>query len=384
MTGKTIIKAEYVWIDGAGGPRSKTRMIYIDEEPFNDTNRYNNLNFYPIWNYDGSSTMQAAGDDSEVLLNPVAVWSDPFETESNIISRLVLCETMYPDGTYPETSTRHKAVEIFNKKLSAKPWYGIEQEFYIFTKNNLDAYVEMHDDAKQDRCLGRYNGKLEQQGRYYCGVGGTNVFGRQIVINAFNKCIQMGLNVSGMNAEVGPGQWEIQVGPCEGIAAGDELTMLRYVLTRVSEKYLVEVNFEPKPLVGDWNGSGCHTNYSTVDMREGRTLTSDEQAVADYKGTGRSSASGYECIMEAIGKLSEKHEDHMKVYGDNNHLRMTGLHETANYDVFKYGVADRSASIRIPRSVQKDQKGYLEDRRPGSNIDPYVVTSKIFETTVLQ
>lgn len=395
---RTSVKAEYIWIGGDGEFRSKTKMIYNDTntKPYSEfSERFLDPWPYPIWNYDGSSTNQADGGDSEVLLRPVKVWIDPFSAGSAINdsglrgpgskgSTFVLCETIYPDGTYPKTSTRHKAVEIFNKNIESKPLFGLEQEFYIFSKHGIENGGRGGKGEKYEnhQPLGSYDGIPEPQGRYYCGVGGTNVFGRAIVTDALDNCIRMGLNVSGMNAEVAPGQWEIQVGPSEGIDAGDELLMLRYILHRVSEKYNVEIVLDPKPLQGDWNGSGCHTNYSTLEMREGRTVSADDQAIALRKGITRKSATGFECISEAIDKLRACHPEHMLVYGRDNELRMTGLHETANYDEFTSGVGDRTASVRIPHTTEKDQKGYLEDRRPGANMDPYVVTSKIFETTV--
>jgi len=373
-------------------------MIYNDTntKPYSEfSERFLDPWPYPIWNYDGSSTNQADGGDSEVLLRPVRVWIDPFSASSAINdgslqapiskgSTLVLCETIYPDGTYPKTSTRHKAVEIFNKNLEAKPLFGLEQEFYIFSKHGIENGGRGGKGEKYEnhQPLGSYDGIAEPQGRYYCGVGGTNVFGRAIVMDVLDKCIRMGLNVSGMNAEVGPGQWEIQIGPSEGIAAGDDLLMLRYILYRVSEKYNVEIVLDPKPLKGDWNGSGCHTNYSTIEMRENRTVPRDIVAAGLRKRIIRKDATGLECIMEAIDKLGLHHAEHMMVHGRDNELRMTGLHETADYDLFTSGVGDRTASVRIPRSTEKDQKGYLEDRRPGANMDPYLVTSKIFDTTV--
>jgi glutamine synthetase len=201
-----------------------------------------------------------------------------------------------------------------------------------------------------------------EQGQYYCSVGGNNAFGRNVAEDHLKACLTAGIKISGINAEVAPGQWEFQIGICEGIEAGDHLWMARYLLDRISEKYNVYIVYHPKPLVGNWNGSGCHTNYSTQRMRE-------EGGISE--------------IYKAIELLGKKHEEHMQVYGQHNELRLTGRHETASYKVFTYGRADRGASIRIGNKTIQDGRGYFEDRRPSSNMDPYLVTAKIFETTCL-
>ena len=337
--------AEYVWLGGSNEFRSKSRVM-------NDICFQNSIE-YPEWSYDGSSTNQADGNDSEVILRPCAVFKDPFVSPSNGV--LVLCETYTPDGIRMENNHRQEANEIFMRKQDEKPWFGIEQEFYLTCQKS------QYSSETSETPLGMEYAKV--QGQYYCSVGSNNAFGRDVVFEAYQACVNAGVKVSGMNAEVAPGQWEIQVGPCEGIESGDHLMMCRYILHRVGEKYGVQVNFDPKLVKGDWNGSGCHVNYSTMSMRED---------------------GGYEHIISAINKLERRHEEHMEWYGDGNERRMTGKHETARYDKFSYGVANRGASVRIPRQTYKERKGYFEDRRPGSNIDPYVVTSMIFKTTVLE
>jgi len=231
----------------------------------------------------------------------------------------------------------------------AQPWYGIEQEYTMFDMNGTP--------------LGwPSNGYPAPQGPYYCSVGSQNAYGRHVAEAHYRACLYAGLDISGINAEVMPGQWEYQCGPCVGIDSGDQMWLSRYILNRVAEDFGVVVSYEPKPIKGDWNGAGCHTNYSTKPMRE--------------KG-------GYKAIIDAVEKLGKAHEVHMEVYGKGNTDRLTGLHETASYKTFKYGVADRGASIRIPRQTEIDQCGYLEDRRPAANMDPYSVTSIIAKTTIL-
>ena len=200
------------------------------------------------------------------------------------------------------------------------------------------------------------------QGQYYCSAGAENSFGRNVSEEHLQCCINAGIKIAGVNGEVAPGQWEFQIGPCTGIEEGDHLWMARYILLRVAEKHNIVVNFEPKPFKGNWNGSGCHTNYSTKQMREDN---------------------GLKFINQAIKKLEKKHDIHMKHYGSGNEERMTGEHETASFNKFTYDVANRGCSIRIGNDTHKNEKGYFEYRRPSSNCDPYLVTGMIFKTTVL-
>lgn len=332
---------EYVWIDGNDQLRSKTRVMYDGKRP-------KNIESIPNWNYDGSSTNQADGKDSDVILKPVAIFRDPFRGGDN---KLVLCDT-YDSENNPHTSnSRYNANKIFNAKLDEKPWFGLEQEYFI--KKGL---IPLGYDS------------INKQGQYYCGVGTDNAFAREIVEKHLNYCLYSGVKISGINAEVAPGQWEFQVGPCEGIQAGDHLWMARYILYRVSEEFDVIIDLSPKPLKGEWNGSGCHTNYSTEHMREGCKTTRK---------------TGLDFINEAIVKLSSNHKEHMDVYGTGNQERMTGNYETADYNVFTDGVSNRGASIRRGIDTVKNKCGYFEDRRPSSNCDPYKVTSIIFKTTCL-
>jgi len=336
------IIAEYIWIDGDGGLRSKARTLRLNEA---------NIESIPEWNYDGSSTKQAEGKDSEVIIKPCSLYPCPFRLGNNI---LVMCDTYKPTGEPLEGNNRAWAKEIFDKALDEKPWYGIEQEYFMI-------------DMKTGRPLGfsQYSDPKEQ-GQYYCSAGANNTYGRELADIHYKHCLHAGLGISGINAEVAPGQWEYQIGPVEGIMAGDQLYVARYILQRLGEKFGIIIDIEPKPLSGNWNGSGCHTNFSTANMRE--SLSDDH--------------TGLDVIDEAIQKLALKHDDHMKVYGTGNELRMTGSHETSSYDKFTYGVANRSCSIRIPNVTSQNKYGYFEDRRPSSNMDPYLVTGIIFNTVI--
>jgi len=333
------VQAEYVWIDGTvENLRCKTRTL--DSMPSSPSE-------LPIWNFDGSSTGQAEGRDSDVLIRPVAIFKDPFRRGNNI---LVLCDTLNPDMTPHATNHRAHCDVIMNKVKDLEPWFGLEQEYTLFESDGL---------TPLGWPKGGYPGP---QGPYYCGVGTGKVWGRDVVEAHYKACLYAGVKIAGINAEVMPGQWEYQIGPCVGIDLGDHMWMSRFIMDRVCEDYGVRCSMDPKPIPGDWNGAGCHTNFSTKAMRED---------------------GGLKVIESMMPKLQAAHSKHIAVYGRGNERRLTGRHETGHIEKFAYGVANRGGSIRIPRQVAIDGKGYFEDRRPASNCEPYIVTGIIVETCCL-
>ncbi|CAN5821411.1 glutamine synthetase beta-grasp domain-containing protein [soil metagenome] len=328
-------RAEYLWIDGTEPTaeiRSKTKILDDGDKP-------------GIWGFDGSSTNQATGDNSDVVLQPVFQCPDPIRGGDNI---LVMCETALTKDLSPHpTNTRAKARAIFDKYQDQEPLFGLEQEYTM-----LDAYTGWPAGFPE-------NGYPGPQGPYYCGVGAMKIHGREIVEEHTSMCIEAGLKIAGTNAEVMPGQWEFQIGPADTLEVGDHLWIARYLLYRLGEKYDVEISIAPKPMKGDWNGAGMHTNFSTNAMRE-----------------------GYDAIIAACDAMGADGipEKHLPGYGVGIEDRLTGAHETQRFDQFTYGVSDRGASIRIPWQVEQDKKGYIEDRRPNANADPYVVTALLTET----
>ena len=338
--------AEYIWLDSESKLRSKTKVITNDKAEYEFKGNDFIKNF-PIWNYDGSSTGQAEGLYSELYLIPKAYYKDPFRRNYECCETfLVLCET-YDEHLNPlPTNTRYNANLIFNDidKKQEEPWFGIEQEYFIFGKT------------------GKMVASTTEQKHFYCGVGYNNIGeNRKLVEEHLDCCLYAGLKISGVNAEVAPNQWEYQIGPCVGIESGDQLWVSRWIMERVSEKYNSFISWEPKPIKGI-NGSGCHTNFSTKKMRD---------------------ENGLDEIYGAIEKLRNNHVEHMIVYGEGNNERMLGAYETASYNEFKFEKdkpVNRCASVRIGYETMKNKSGYFEDRRPASNMDPYLVTSKIFKT----
>ena len=326
----SVYKAHYIWLDGqqpTAKMRGKTRVIPEGEEP-------------PIWGFDGSSTEQAVGHASDCVLKPVFVCPDPVRGGPN---KLVLCEVLNTDMTPHASNTRAKLRAIAEQTTSEEPWFGIEQEYTFFEGARPLGWPE--------------NGFPAPQGGYYCGVGADEVYGREIVEDHLDACIEAGLSISGINAEVMPAQWEFQIGPLGPLEVSDQLWIGRWLLYRIAEEYGVSATLHPKPVLGDWNGAGAHTNISTKAMRE-----------------------GWDPIIAACEALGTRPDEHIENYGDGIPMRLTGDHETCSYKDFKYGVSDRGASIRIPWQVDQDKKGYIEDRRPNANCDPYVVTRLMLET----
>lgn len=334
--------AEYVWMDAFGVPRSKTKTL--SKKPAN-------VDDLPLWNFDGSSTSQAAGEDSEIYIMPRAVFRDPFRGGDNV---MVLSECFTPEMKPAIGNTRAKCAEMMEKFASMDPWFGIEQEY------TLMASTKVGEDSETPFGFNADGSEPAAQGPYYCGAGCGAGVGRKVADEHYAKCLYAGVKVSGINAEVMPGQWEYQVGPCRGLEMGDHLMMSRYIMQRVTEDLGMQVSFHPKPAKGDWNGAGCHCNFSIRAMREEGGLAVIEK------------------VCEHFGKYAK---EHIADYGDDNDLRLTGAHETCSINDFRYGVADRGASIRIPRETWAKKKGYMEDRRPGANCCPYKVTGRMMETT---
>ena len=330
-----MIPAEYLWIDPKGNIRSKTKVLQ------NHTLTKEGLNppQLPMWTFDGSSTEQATSTDSECILNPVCVVHNPID--GGVVA---LCEIFDHEGNPHRDNYRfHLRHFLADKIASTQPMMGVEQEYTLF---------------KKGRPLGWRNDGIEEapQGDYYCGVGNGKTYGRELVIDHMKVCINAGLMYEGYNAEVMLSQWEFQIGASDPITVSDHLWIARYFLNRLAEEKGIDVSYEAKPLAGDWNGAGLHTNYSTRKMRE---------------------VGGIEYIKKACEKLADTHEKNLIDYGDGTEDRLTGAHETCSYKEFKWGVGDRTASVRIPVLVNQDGKGYFEDRRPNANANPYRVANAI-------
>jgi glutamine synthetase len=346
-----FISAEYIWIDGDQPTkklRSKTRILE------SSTKGVTQLADLPEWGFDGSSTYQASGHNSDLVLKPIALFKDPLRGPGNV---LVMCEVFDDDNCAVPSNTRSMLRNILQEGGDSHGiWIGFEQEYTFFQEN---------------RPLGwPVNGFPKPQGPYYCGVGADKIFGRSIVEEHAKACLDSGIMIYGINGEVMPGQWEFQIGyrGCntespDPLTVSDHLWVARWLLGRVAENYNVSVSLENKPVKGDWNGAGTHTNFSSKSMRNPST--------------------GKEEIHNFIEELQRHHNEHIDVYGYGLAERLTGHHETCDIKTFRAGPRDRGASIRIPNSVAALGYGYIEDRRPGANCDPYEVSARLVKTYML-
>jgi glutamine synthetase len=332
MSSDKKFKLEYVWLDGylpEPNLRSKTKIV--DEAP-------KSLEDLALWGFDGSSTQQAEGHSSDCVLKPVAFYPD--STRKN--GFLVMCEVLSPDMK-PHPSN-HRSLVADDPDL----WIGLEQEYFFMENGRPLGFPE--------------SGYPAPQGPYYTGIGYKNVgdIARQVVEEHIDICLDAGINLEGINAEVAKGQWEFQVFAKGSKKIGDDMWIARYLMMRLCEKYGLDVEFHCKPIRGDWNGSGMHCNFSTKFMRE----------------TG-----GKEYFEKLMAAFDKYRDEHIAAYGPDNHLRLTGLHETQSIDKFNWGVANRGASIRVPHSLMNNNyKGYLEDRRPNSAANPYKIVGRVLQT----
>lgn len=344
------IFAEYIWIDGVmptASLRSKTRVIYEDNvlsaSQIGSISEID-LAWFPEWGADGSSTMQAEGNDSDIILRPVSAVKDPFRPGHY----LVMNEVFVGNTQQPHPSNKRAVLReaLAAGAADAGALFGFEQE-----------YTFLHESGRPYGFPA--SGFPEPQGPYYCAVGTGKIVGRDIYEQFLAHSVDAGIQISGVNWEVMPGQAEVQVGPLGPLDSGDQVWLTRWILERTAEAFGVCVSLDAKPAEGDWNGAGMHTNFSTQKMREN---------------------GGIAAIEDACMAIAQKTAEHLAVYGEGYDRRLTGAHETAHFSEFRYGISDRTASIRIPRHVAEKGKGYLEDRRPNANADPYLIADRLLRT----
>ena len=340
-------KIEYLWLDGYNTPNIRSKTKYCNISPNSDG--LITVESIPEWGFDGSSTEQAVGSNSDCILIPVSIFNNTVDSVIGTNSYIVLCEVFNVDGAPHKSNMRAKLRELDEKFGDQGFLFGIEQEYTIINPKN-------------SRPLGWPDHKFEYpppQGRYYCGVGGDVATMRELVHEHAMACNSAGIPLCGTNAEVMLSQWEYQIGTADILNICDYLWVARYMLEVLAETKDVSISLDPKLIGGDWNGSGAHINFSTEHMR---------------------TVGGEDYISNVISNLEESHEEHINNYGIGNENRLTGTHETQHISKFSYGNSDRGASIRIPVKTAKENKGYLEDRRPAANMDPYRAVSKLVET----
>lgn len=337
----------YVFVDGTlERTRCKTRTLDFEPKSAEEC---------PEWTFCALASYQwpDAGPKSEAYLSPVALFRDPFLKGRN---KLVLCEVLQHDRSPMKTNTRRSCLNAMNKAKDQQPWFGIEQEYVVTEKDGHP--VDWPRDAKH---------KIKALGPYCYGVGADVTSGRYISDAHYKACTYAGVKMAGTNCEGVLSQWEYQVGPLEGVDAADHLWMSRYILDRVAEDFGVLVSLDPMPYPpGNWLGSAMHTNFSTKAMR---------------------SDGGVSAIRAAIEKLKSNADADLAKYDTarvkRNKLRVGSGMYTTPLEQFTADECSKEVSVRIPRTVVDAGKGYLEERRPGGNADPYTVCETIVRTVCL-
>jgi glutamine synthetase len=320
--------AEYVWLDGKGQTRSKCKTM--DKTP-------SGCDDCTIWTFNGACTDQAEAVSSDVYLVPRKVFTDPIRGAPHV---LVVCECITQAMEPAKGNFRAECAEVMEKFANSDPWFGLEQEYVLMDDQGTPLTVAAGDN--------------------YCGRGALSLpkYMREIMGDHYAQCLSAGIKISGMNCESGRAQAEFQIGPCKGLNAGDHMIAARHTLHKCANRYRCAVSF--KGYHSDIEvPSGMHVNFSSRETRGDGGLIIIEKVC---RALGRR-------MKEAIG-----------VYGGENAERLCGKKDTSEMNSFSFAIADRTASIRIPRSVGIVAKGYLEDRRPSANSDPYRVTAFVMKT----
>ena len=355
------VLADYVW-KTPQGYRWKTRV-------FDDTFKLNESvkPTFPIWDFNGDSTGQfnetsetsetseTTETSTEMVLTPVFVCNDPIRPGYNHPKHgknfhsgfIVLCEVTYQNEKPVRGCNRQWAKTVFDANIDKDPKFGMKQEYYIF-------------DPRTQTPMGfKDNKSIRKQGHYYARMGENN--GRGIAEKHMEMCLSAGINISEMNANVGPSQWTYNIGFCTGIEASDQLMVSRYLLERICEASCVAISWHPKPVIGEWNGSGCHVMYGTKYTRCEVENESD----------------GYNYIKQTINNLEAKHSEMLLTFSDGNRTRLDGNNDSSLLDKFTWGVGTYNKSVSVPCQVMKSKKGYIIDMRPGADMDPYLTTATI-------
>lgn len=317
-----LFQATYVWMSRGGVFRYKIYTL----SSLNADGDFDNPDLYPTGTFDGSSTGDAEVGSSDLRIKPCAVYRDV-----DGVGVFVLC-----DIDTAETPRANLLTLIENRKVfgAESCWFGFEQEYFLLP----------------------FESESEQDAFHYCSPTSET-----IPQHHYNECRQMGVHITGWNCEVAPNQYEFQV-CAAGVSAADDLIMARWVLLRVCQEHDKGLLLVPKP-IPVYNGSGLHTNFSTPQMR--------------------TSPGGWSTMLKSVGLLRDRHNEHMEVYGDGNEERLSGMYETSAFDTFSWGIGSRDTSVRLQKVMKGEDKGFIEDRRPASNANPYVVCYALVNTCVL-
>jgi glutamine synthetase len=348
------VNVEYLWLDAKHHTRSKMRTLYLSHDEAADISLddpASALRVIPRWEFDGGATGQATAGGRECVLEPVHAIRHPFPLRPlSIPTWLVMCELRIGSGRIHPTDTRAMTRHSFENSAvirDQRALFSAEQEFFFFDKATKAPH-------------GWTIKSTLPRDEYYCGVNRSLKVEREIINELYEKCLACDIPICEASQEVSPAQWKYRIGPAPAPLIGDLLYFAKFILFRLCERHDLYPAFNPKPIKGDWNGSGCHFTISTRHTRH---------SVKDPADSSRFSC-GSARIREITDKMSDNHEDFMRSTGSKNIERLTGTHNTSNFRTFSIGINTKSASVAIDSSGRG-----LEDRRPGANVDYYTILS---------
>nr|CAH7745052.1 unnamed protein product [Callosobruchus chinensis] len=317
------VQLTYLWIDHTGeNLRSKTRTLDFSPSTYKEV---------PIWNFNGFHTMKAPKEKSDYYLVPVSLYNDPIRRGAN---KIVLCETFDADEKPCKTNHRQKCVEALNKVCDHEVYIGFEQDYYIMGSDGRPFGWPPMGEPISDR-------------QYYASM--CTVIGREITECIYRALLYAGVNVYSDCAEPAPSQWELKTNGERGVKPADDMWFSRWLMQRIAEDFGLCISFQPF-VSPRWSKSGLHVTYSTKKMRDN---------------------DGMKYIQETIKKLEKCHTEMLKIYKS-----------TYLGDKFTSGIGDRTASVRIPKIVADKKKGFIEDRRPAGNADPYKIMEALIKACI--
>ena len=317
---------QYVWSDKYGEPRVTTKL-----ESDHDINK--------LLCFNGLNTGQSVDtNNSDIYIRPVQRYNNPLiKRTKELEPSIFVCELMLDENKSHSSNERNRSIKVLENYEDVNMSFTLD--FFVTKKNVPVAFLS--------------NPPPSQQGIFYCGVGGDIAVGQECANDIFQNANRADLNVTQLSGGVAPSQWTIKLEGTAKVKLLDDLICLRYIIAKSAEKYGVTICFHPQLLKEEWNGSACLIEYSNDKMRTDKECNYIRNTV--------------------IKNLDKTHAEYVSKCGEDNNRRLIGTNNTSKNDEFTSAVGKYDCSVRIPKLTNVRGHGSIEDRRPGANMDPYVV-----------